>query len=91
MWCDVPLGDIKTSEETRTGTDCATLCDSVDANALIYNITNGICQCISPTGYGTPGPDGVGETVDGYIAVDDSVQSCPTCEQSHSLVRDVGK
>lgn len=91
MWCAIPLGDITASQETLTATECATLCDGVDANALIYNITNRICQCINPTGYGTPVSDGDVDVVDGYVAVNDSVQTCPSCEEAQSFVKNLRK
>lgn len=96
MGCNIPRGNVRASQETSTVTDCFTLCAGVDANALTYDTANGTCKCIDPIGYygSTVSTDvsiDPGQTLNGYVAVDDSTPPSPSCNETRTFLKNLCK
>lgn len=85
MPCDVPVGDVKISQTEASAADCSQLCSDAKWTGLTFDSTSGACKCINVTGYAAP----VGSE-DGYVSVNSTVTSCPTCATSEQIVRDLG-
>lgn len=85
MPCDIPVGDVKLATTVPTVDDCGEACAVANWKGLTYDSVTGNCKCINVTGYGAP----VG-LESGYVAVDASVTTCPSCTGSQQIVHDLG-